>query len=148
MRFSLVYPTRHRPAFIQRALWFLEKQDYDDFEVIVSDNHIDPSLSCEAICKPSRIRQLTYVRPPSPMGMVEHWNYALQFASGEYICYFTDKMFLLPNTLAHASDCIDQLRPEIVNWTDDSYQSKKYPDYFGQGRYYEASSAVPAQAKF
>jgi glycosyltransferase involved in cell wall biosynthesis len=102
LRFSLIYPTRHRQKFIGVALNFLLKQKYDDFEVIVSDNYSDPSLSCEDVCKKSPLKNIKYIRPPEPIGMVDNWNYALGHATGDYIFFFTDKMFLLPETLSNA----------------------------------------------
>ena len=148
VRFSLIYPTRHRPAFISQALRFLEKQRYQGFEVIVSDNYIDPVLSCENECLNSPLANLKYVRPPKPVGMVANWNYAMQFATGDYVCYLTDKMFLLPDTLQKANICIEKSQAEIVSWVDNSYSPKKFPDYFGEGIYVEASSSVPIGSEY
>ena len=147
-RFSLVYPTRHRPAFLAEALRLLELQSNKDFEVIVSDNWVDPALSCEAICNRASLPSLKYVRPPSPVGMVANWNYAAQFATGDYVCVFTDKMFLLPDALARAERAIQATRHsdggevEILSWVSDAYQPNAYPDYFGAGTY----TAVQADA--
>lgn len=142
-RFSLIYPTRHRPAFIKYALRFLEKQHYDNFEVIISDNYVDPSLSCQNVCNNSVLPDLKYIHPPTPLGMVENWNYAYQFASGEYILYFTDKMFLLPDLLSRADVCVQNLRPDIISWVDNPYRPLKPPQYFDKGFYVKASASVP-----
>jgi len=147
-RFSLVYPTRHRPAFLAQALQLLELQSFRDFEVIVSDNWVDPTLSCEVMCRDVAVPSLQYVRPPAPVGMVANWNFATQFATGDYVCVFTDKMFLLPDALARAERAItasldaNGTEPEIVSWVSDGYQPANYPDYFGAGVY----TAVQADA--
>jgi glycosyltransferase involved in cell wall biosynthesis len=142
-RFSIVYPTRHRPEFVRQALKILETQRYADFEVIVSDNYLDPALSCEQICHESTLANLRYVRPPRPLGMVENWNHALQFAAGEYVSYLTDKMFVLPDALGHIERAIDVAGgPEIVSWTSDFYNPASYADYFGDGVYVSVSSDV------
>jgi glycosyltransferase involved in cell wall biosynthesis len=135
-RFSLVYPTRDRPKFIQQALRILETQRHANFQVVVSDNYLDPALSCEQICRDSGLANLSYVRPPRPVGMVENWNHALQFATGEYVCYLTDKMFVLPDALAHVERAIHAARgPDIVSWTSDAFTPASYADYFGDGSY-------------
>lgn len=135
-RFSLVYPTRHRPAFLAQALALLEQQTFQDFEVIVCDNFVDPALSCEEICKGSALPNLKYLRPAEPLGMVANWNFAAQFARGTYVCVFTDKMFLLPDALLRAARAINAFdNPDIVNWVSDSFQPARYPDYFGAGVY-------------
>ncbi|MGH9204252.1 MAG: glycosyltransferase family 2 protein, partial [Vicinamibacterales bacterium] len=141
--FSLVYPTRHRPEFVRRALGILETQRHDDFEVIVCDNYVDPALSCEAIARDSSLANVTYVRPPRPVGMVENWNHALQFATGDYVCYLTDKMFVLPDALGHIAQAIDAAgAPEIVSWPSDAFNPASFADYFGDGVYFSMASDV------
>jgi hypothetical protein len=135
VRFSLVYPTRHRPELIRQALRFLTHQTYPDFEVIVSDNYTDPALSCEEICRDSGLANLRYVRPPAPVGMVENWNHGYRFATGDYVAYFTDKMLLLPDTLARAAGAIGESGFEIVSWPDAGYTPSRIPDYFGAGTF-------------
>jgi len=142
-RFSLVYPTRHRPDFVRQALRILEMQRHDEFEVIVSDNYLDPALSCEQICRDTSVANVRYVRPPHPVGMVENWSHALQYATGDYVCYLTDKMFVLPDALGHIERAIDAASgPEIVSWISDAYNPESYADYFGAGRYSIKSSDV------
>ena len=123
----------------QRNTTVLRRETYRKFEVVICDNFVDPALSCERVCRESDIANLKYVRPPRPLGMVDNWNYALQFADGEYICYFTDKMFLLPSALTNANECVDQLNPDILTWGSNPYCPARYPDYFGEGNYLRGS---------
>ena len=96
MKFS-IYPTFNRPNHIKTALKFLEIQKYEDFEVVVCDNYNDKKFSSEIVVL--KIKNLIYVKPPKFLGMVDNFNYALKFATGDYVCYLTDKMFLLPYSL-------------------------------------------------
>lgn len=142
MKFSIIIPTRHRPKFVAESLKFLKQQKYRDIEIIISDNYIDPTLSCEAACKASTLAGLKYVRPPEPLGMVENWNYALQFASGDYVLYLTDKMFLLPSTLDRVAAILKSKPVDIVTWVDDMYQPDSNSSYFGPGLYMARPSSV------
>ena len=73
--------------------------------------------------------------------MVENWNHSLQFATGDYVCYLTDKMFVLPDALGLVERAIhDAGGPEIVSWSSDSYTPAAFPDYFGDGLYVSTSS--------
>jgi glycosyltransferase involved in cell wall biosynthesis len=138
-RFSIVYPTRHRPEFIEQALRALEAQDHDDFEVVVADNFVDPSRSCEEICRSSPLPNLTYVRPPDPLSMTENWSFALPHATGDYIGYLTDKMFVLPGALNRVEQAMERSgHPEIVSWPSDAWQPASFEDYFGEGTYWTA----------
>jgi glycosyltransferase involved in cell wall biosynthesis len=139
--FSIVYPTRHRPEFIRQALRIMETQRHGSFEVIVSDNFVDPALSSEQVCLESSVANLRYVRPPRPVGMVENWSHALQFATGDYVCYLTDKMFVLPDALGRIEQAINAAGgPEIVSWSSDAYNPESYAAYFGAGRYFTKSA--------
>ena len=148
-RFSIVYPTRHRPEFVRQALLILETQGHDDFEVIVSDNYLDPALSCERICRESGLARLRYVRPPQPVGMVENWNHAFPFATADYVSFLTDKMFMLPGALTRLERAIGVAgEPEIVSWTSDAYNPARYPDYFGSGDYFTVAPELDSDSPF
>jgi glycosyltransferase involved in cell wall biosynthesis len=142
-RFSIVYPTRHRPEFVEQALRILESQRHTDFEVVVSDNYVDPDRSCERVCRASSLPNVRYVRPPEPLGMVGNWNVALPHATGEYVAFLTDKTFVLPDVLARVDAAIRQAdEPEIVSWTTDFYFPARYPDYFGEGVYGRSATGI------
>jgi hypothetical protein len=144
-RFSLVYPTRHRPEFVRQALRILGLQRHRSFEVIVCDNFVDPALSCEQICRDSGLANLHYVRPPDPVGMVDNWNHALAFASGDYVCYLTDKMFFLPRALGRIERAISAAGgPEIVSWTSDAYNPVSNSDHLGAGSYFRMAADLRA----
>ena len=80
VKFSLVYPTRDRPHFIEMALIFLNNQNYDNFEIIISDNHSTPAFSCKNIIKKYQSLDIIYLRPNKSLSMAENWNFALSFA--------------------------------------------------------------------
>ncbi len=148
MKFSLVYPTQNRPSFIEAALRFLEHQEYDDFEVIVCDNYTDYSLSCEFIYKKSLLKNIKYIRPQKQLGMVANWNYALDYTSGEYIFYFTDKMFLLPGTLSYVADILKETQAEILSWVDNKFTPLQLPKYFDKGIYTISDSGIDVNKNF
>ena len=92
--FSIVLPTRNRPNLVPTAVQSVLEQDCRDFELIISDNS-DPERSEEtravlsaALADP-RVR---YVRPSRPLAMVEHWEWAVRQAQGEYTGVLTDRM--------------------------------------------------------
>jgi glycosyltransferase involved in cell wall biosynthesis len=148
-QFSVVYPTRHRPEFVRQALRVLELQPASDFEVVVSDNFEDPALSCEQACRDTTLPSVRYVRPPRPVGMVENWNHALPHATGDYVCFLTDKTFLLPGALDRIGRAIGQARrPDLVSWTSDAYNPARSEDLFGDGTYYNHSPEARGRGLF
>ena len=138
--FSIIYPTKNRPLFIEKSIKFLEKQNYDNFEVIICDNYDDESLSCEKNCNKANLDKLYYIKPDENLSMVQNWNYSLKYAKGDYIFYFTDKMFLLPNALRMANEVLNQESYDILNWLDNTFHPHKFPEYFESGFYDDYSS--------
>ncbi len=133
MKFSLVYTTRDRPQFIANAIKFLERQNYTDFEVIVVDNCSQESLSCERVCTESTLGNVKYIRAPRDLGMVENWNYAAEFPVGDYTCFFTDKMFILPDTLDRVGKIIEAASPDLVSWVANGLANASVPLPAGKG---------------
>ena len=135
IKFSLVYPTKDRPQFIEMALSFLNQQYYDNFEIIISDNCSSSAFSCKTIVKKYKELNIVYLKPDATLSMAENWNFALSYCTGDYICYLTDKMFLLPGILKKANDIIQEENPDILNWTDVGFYPLDDRNYFGSGHH-------------
>jgi glycosyltransferase involved in cell wall biosynthesis len=135
-KFSIVYPTRDRPQFVEVALRFLEESTFKDFEVIVSDNPSSLGGDCAGVCRSSKLKNLRYFRTPHDLTMVENWNLALTQTTGDYVLYLTDKMFLYPKTLERLDVATRNTDSEIVSWVDAIYDPKDYASYFSSGQVY------------
>jgi glycosyltransferase involved in cell wall biosynthesis len=140
--FSIIIPTRDRPEFIKESLKYISLQSYKNFEVIVSDNYSAVELSCETYFEQAEIPNSKYIRPLTTMGMVENWNFALSAATGDYLIYLTDKMFLLPNTLYNLNAALSENVVDLVSWVDNVFTPTNGSDYFGPGYYLQSSSRV------
>ena len=140
MKFSLVIPTSNRPKLVRAVIRFLEKQKYKDFELIISDNYSNPKFSGKEICENASIENLFYFRPQSHLSMVDNWNFSLSKATGDYICFFTDKMMLLPDTLQNLADLLNHQHHDIVSWIYDRYNPDSCVDFFGSGLYISAKN--------
>lgn len=118
--FSIVYPTRNRPEFIDICLKSLTLQIYKDFEVIICDNYTTKSAK-NIFNKYKSFENFKYIRPKSNLSMSDNWEWALKHAKGEYISVLTDKMLLLPSALKIAKEAIEKNNfPNIVSWWNDS----------------------------
>lgn len=97
--FSVVIPTKNRPALLRDAIRSVVLQEFDDVEAIVSDN-----------CNDDRTRQtvdhfradarLRYVRTDAELPMPDHWEFATTKARGRYVLVLTDRSVLTPRALA------------------------------------------------
>ncbi len=137
MNFSIVYPIQDKPQFLQKAFYFLSKQKYKNFEVVVSDNFTDPSFSCKTECENAARKynlDIKHITPEKPLSMVDNWNFAFDYTSGDYILYMSFKKFLLPDALSVIVKDLSDSLPEIINWPEDWYLPDNFDYYFASGR--------------
>jgi glycosyltransferase involved in cell wall biosynthesis len=116
--FSIVVPTRDRPAFISWCLQALANQTFADFEVIICDNHI--AAPCRVEFERVADSRFRYITPPKPLAMPDNWEFAELHATGEYVLMLTDKSVLVPVALERAAAAMSD-SPDIVTWWSDGY---------------------------
>lgn len=112
---TIVLPTRDRSDFVPIVLKFLQNQTFVDFEVIISDNGVS-DLCLEKITPFLSDARFKYKRPPKPMNMTDHWNFAIQGALGEYISIFNEKFFLRKDALQSIYDTYVKYQPDLISW--------------------------------
>lgn len=128
-------PVRNGAAHIERALTSLLAQDFEDFEIVISDNASDdetPSL-CERFARADpRVRLL---RNERDIGQVANFNRALECAQGEYFRWIGADDWLEP---AYTSKCVEALDrdPSAIavstfqdHWRDDGV--RRYAEHRG-----------------
>lgn len=98
MKFSIVIPTRNRAGKLRHALRSALRQSFDDYEVLVSNNQSTDDTE-QVVSEQSQPR-LRYVKAPRSMSMVDHWEFALAQAQGEWVLFVCDDDALMPGALA------------------------------------------------
>jgi len=113
---SFVLTTRDRPALLRKCLDYLAQQNFENFEVIVSDNSVIGTS--KSVVEPYLIdSRFSYVRPSKPMSMPDHWDYAIQHATGTYITIINEKFMFHPNTAATLKSMSQNFNdPDILSW--------------------------------
>ncbi len=97
--FSIVIPTKNRPELLRDAIRSALWQNFDDFEVIVSDNFNEqPTL--DVIAEFDSNPKFRSVRTDRELKMIDHWEFASKHAAGEYVILLTDRKVLYQNSLS------------------------------------------------
>lgn len=126
--FSIIIPTKTRPHLMDIALYSLHHQSFEDFEVIITDDYDDERISCKSIVEKYQDKRFVYVHPPDEpaLGMCGNWAHGLRFASGKYIGFMQDKMYMYEESLENLHTCImSENFPDMVNWGWDFYDLER-----------------------
>jgi glycosyl transferase family 2 len=109
--FSVVIPTKARPTLLRDALHSVVRQDFADYEVIVSDNFNDARTrhTVEPFLEDPRLR---YVRTDADLPMPAHWEWATAQARGRFVLVVTDRSVLTRQALARIHRAI------VSHWED------------------------------
>jgi hypothetical protein len=137
MKFSIVIPTQDRPELLALAVRHAQRLEHPDFEIIVSDNSTSDAFrarNLQAVGASDVSAPVRVVHPSRVLSPPEHFEFALDFASGDYVAYVTDKMVLLPNVLADAEAAIHDCGADIVNWAHAAYRIDDRGHPAGAGR--------------
>lgn len=107
MKFSILLPTRNRLELLRYAVESVRLQDYQDWEIIISDNaSTDDVAGFAASCNDERIRCF---RTECLLPVTENWNAALERSSGDYLIMLGDDDGLMRG-------CLSAARRMIVDW--------------------------------
>ena len=114
LKFSVVIPTRERAGTLHYSLRTCLDQNFDDYEVIVSDNFSSPAT--RAVVDEAASSKVRYFRTPSPLAMASNWEFGVSQARGEYVLLIGDDDGLLPHALETLDALIRRERPKAIRW--------------------------------
>lgn len=113
MKFSVLLPTRNRLNLLRLAIETVLRQDYDDWEIVVSDNASQEDI--RGFVDSLADERIVYVRSETPIPVTDNWNLALSRCSGDYIIMLGDDDGLLPGYFSHARQLIEaHQHPEVL----------------------------------
>lgn len=121
-----VLPTRNRAALLPNAVRSVLSQRGGAVRVLVSDNSTSPgeSAAIEALCRSQRDRRLCYVRPPEPLSMAGHWEWALRHAmdrfDADHFTFVSSRWVVRPGGFAKVRAVLAAHPDTILTYDDDA----------------------------
>lgn len=113
IKFNVIIPTRERADVLVHCLRTVVAQDYENLEIIVSDNHSNDNT--REVVESFRDERIRYINTGRRLSMSSNWEYALSFVVEGYVGFLGDDDGLLPGSMARLSDIIDEYRPDAIN---------------------------------
>ena len=113
MKFSILLPTRNRVRYLELAMQTVLRQDYADWEIIVSDNDSEEDVA--GLCRSLDDDRVKYVRTREFIPVTDNWNNALAHSSGDYVIMLGDDDGLLRGHLSTMARLISQFdAPDLI----------------------------------
>ncbi len=113
MKFSVLLPTRNRLEYLRYAVETVRRQDYDDWEIIVSDNCSEDDIA--GYVRSLDDERISYYRTASFVPVTENWNNALEKATGDYVIMLGDDDGLMRGYFTTACRLIEEHdRPDFL----------------------------------
>ena len=113
-RVSIGLPVYNGERYLEKALGSLLNQDFEDFELILSDNASTDRTA--EICKDyaARDRRIVYHRNERNMGATRNYNLVLQMASGYYFKWAAHDDMYAPTYLSRCVEVLDEAPPSVA----------------------------------
>jgi glycosyltransferase involved in cell wall biosynthesis len=118
-RFSIVVPTRERPALLRACLASCVAQRSSDVEIIVADNASGPET--RAVCESFHDERIRWLRCPEPLSMNDNWSRALDSAQGEWVMFIGDDDALMPYAIEELARLVGRYDVEAIRWQSAVY---------------------------
>jgi len=113
-RVSIGLPVYNGEKYLARALHSLVSQDFEDFELIVSDNASTDST--EAICRElaAKDRRIRYYRNETNIGATKNYNRVFELAHGEFFKWASHDDECHSSLVRRCVEQFDQASPSTV----------------------------------
>jgi hypothetical protein len=125
MEVAVVIPTRNRAELVTTTIASALADGDPRVRVLVSDNSTDAGQreQLAAWCAAQPDERLHYARPPEPLPMPPHWQWALDRALARpattHVLYLTDRLVLRPDAIAELLAIVEQYPGDVVTYGDD-----------------------------
>lgn len=121
-KFAVVIPTRNRSDLAIRSIRSAVEYPGPDLQLLVSDNSTNAcdSETLREFCRDFSDARVTYLRPPQPLAMTEHWEWAMQQAlslpeANDFV-YLTDRSIFKPGHLQRIIEVAQQNPGRVISY--------------------------------
>ena len=117
-RFSICLPSRNRFDTVTQSIMSVIEQQYDSFELLVSDNStVDKGRLADWVYGLGETAAAVRVyETPRDLDMDENWEFIGDKARGDYVLFLADRWKMRKGTLHALSRIIQETNPDLFYW--------------------------------
>lgn len=114
--FTVIIPTSDRADYLHHTLRTCSLQDYDNLEVIVSDDGSIDNTRDVAQAAANKDPRIRYVSPGSRVGMRENFEFALSQVRPGFVLALGGDDGLLPYGISGMKEVLEETGQELLAW--------------------------------
>jgi len=127
-RFTVIIPCKNRSRYLHQTLRTCMMQNYENLEVIVSDDNSTDDLRDVVEDASRRDSRIHYIRPNSGTGMLNNFEFALRQVKPGFVIALGGDDGLLPDGIKGMSDTLRDTGMDLLAWPAPAYY---YPNTRG-----------------
>ena len=108
---SVIIPTYNRPELLEKAIFSVLSQTFQDFELLIVDDA--STENCRDIVNGFKDDRIKYIRNEHNKGIAAVRNIGVKNSSGEYIAFLDDDDEWLPHKLEKQVELLDQSNAQL-----------------------------------
>ncbi|MBU1152815.1 glycosyltransferase family 2 protein [bacterium] len=135
IKFSVLLPTRDRLRYLKYAIETVRRQNYDNWEIIISDNCSEQDITgyAQSLNEP----RITCYRTEKFIPVTDNWNNVLEKSTGDYVIMLGDDDCLMKGYFTTLNQLIEEYsNPDLIHTNAFMYAYPgaipKYPNGFLQ----------------
>jgi glycosyltransferase involved in cell wall biosynthesis len=118
-KFTILIPTRDRADVLRWSIQTCLNQDYDNYEIVVSDNFSqDNTRETVSSFNDTRIR---YVNTGKRVSMSHNWEFGISQVTDGYVTILGDDDGMLPHALRDINEILNQHPLDAICWHQSGY---------------------------
>lgn len=118
-KITVIIPTRERCDVLESSLRTVTSQDYDNLEIIVSDNCSTDDT--EGVVRRANDHRIRYVNTGKRLNMSHNWEFALSHVCEGWVSFIGDDDGLLPESIKTVANIIEAAGVEAIRSTFCTY---------------------------
>lgn len=123
--FSVLVPTRNRVSLLKEAVPTAINQEFDDYEILISDNNSIDSTGEVARSFANQSDKVRHLSTGRDLSMLDHFEFIVSKARGKYFISLCDDDGFAPNTLSYLHDLLTHFPTDVLTWR---YAGYGHPD--------------------
>jgi len=146
MKFSVLIPTRNRLEYLRYAVESVMRQDYADWEIVISDNDSEEDIVgyAHALEDP----RIKYFRTDRFIPVTDNWNSALNKSTGDFIIMLGDDDALMSGYFLAIAELIQYYKdPDFIYTGSYIYAYPGVMPDFPKGNLHRVSNSLFDSAK-